>query len=192
MAKNMWSWAGGLALVALGALVYQAGPGQAGGAKKFGDDVRKIGATIKGGDKGGAETQAKAVAKKAEELGDIMHLFKKKDKGGLDYGGMPTAGIEAKMQQLGRDVPGNVAKEAAALEQAGYDIAAIALVTKNMAPAKDMGGKKVSDFKKWADDMYDSGLEIAKAAKGGGGQNVKTAAAKVNASCNSCHSKFRE
>jgi cytochrome c556 len=194
MVNSMWSWKLGLGLVTAGALVYVAGTGYAGADKKFGADIRKIADAIKSGDKSAAEDLAKKTAKKAEELGDIMHLFKLRNKGGLGIGATPLAksdGIETRLRDIARDAPSNMSKDGPLLEQMGYDTAAISLVTKAMAP-KDMGKKKSSDFKKWSDDMYETSVTLAKAAKAGGAQDVKGAAAKVNASCNSCHSIFRE
>lgn len=190
MAKNVWNRTAAVIVFSAG-VAYLVGTGYAGADKKFGPDVRKIADSIKSGDKSGAEAMAAKTAKKAEELGDIMHLFKMRNKGGLGVGPMPQAksdGIETRLRDIARDPPSKTTD----LEQMGYDTAAIALITKVMAPAKDMGKKKASDFKRWADEMYDTGVSLAKAAKAGGGQDVKGVAAKVNASCNSCHSVFRE
>jgi cytochrome c556 len=195
MAKSKWSCMVLLALATALGLVYLVESGLAGDAKKFGADIDKIAASIKSGDKAGAEALAVKTSKKAEELADIMYLFKLRSKGGLGVGPSPQAksdGIETRLRDIARDAPSNLAKDGPALEQMGYHTAAIALVSKVMAPPKDVAKKKVSDFKRWCDEMYDTGVALAKAAKGGGGQEVKAAAAKVNASCNSCHSVFRE
>src|SRR5581483_1172970 len=102
--RSMRSWRAGLAVLAVGGLVYLAGQGLAGGSK-LAPDVRKIADAVKGGDKASAETMAKAASKKAEELGDVMHLFKNRNKGGLGIG--PTAqaksdGIESKLRDVAR------------------------------------------------------------------------------------------
>jgi hypothetical protein len=200
MVKNMRNWAVVLSAVAAAGVLYLTGDIRAGGkASPLSGDTRKIAAAVKAGKKDDAEALAKKTAKKAEELGDIMHMFKNRNKGGLGVGEMPQAksdGIESKLRDVARDAPSAavMAKEAPGLQQLGYDTAALALLTKAMAPAKDQGKKKASDFKKWADEMYDAGVEFAKTAgeKGAGAQNVKAAATKVNETCNRCHSVFRE
>jgi len=193
MAKNLRSWMLGLMVLAVGGLAYLASEVLA-GETKLGPDVRKVADAIKKGDTAGAEAMAAKIGKKAEELDNVMTMFKLRTKGGLGICAMPQPkadGIEMRFRDIARDAPSNMAKEGPCLEQAGYDTAAVALITKSMAP-KDMGKKKSADFKRWAGDMYESGIELAKDAKAGGAQNVKSAAAKVNASCNSCHSVFRE
>jgi cytochrome c556 len=40
--------------------------------------------------------------------------------------------------------------------------------------------------------MEEGALELAKAAQAKGAQDVKTAAAKVNAACNNCHAVYRQ
>lgn len=191
MAKNVWRGAVVLALVTALGLVYVADPSYAGADKKFGADLDKIAGAIKSGDKAGAEALAQKTAKKAEELADIMHLLKPRNKGGRGVGPTPQAksdGIEIRLRDIARDAPANTKD----LEQMGYDSAAIALITKAMSPTKDQGKKKASDFKRWSEEMYETSVTLAKAAKAGGSQDVKGAATKVNASCNSCHSVFRE
>ena len=179
------------AVLAVAGLVYAAGAGEGGGLK---GDVRKIAAALKKGDKAGAEMQAKATAKKVEELADLMHLFKLRTKQGLGVGekaGPKNDGIEAKLREIGRDAPTGIAKDAAGLEQMGYDTAAIGLITEVMAPAKDQGKKLRKDWIEWSKDMQESSLALAKAAKAQGAQDVKAAAVKVNNSCNACHSVYR-
>src|SRR5436190_1421050 len=124
MAKNVWRCAVVLALVTALGLAYVADPSYAGADKKFGADVRKIADAIKKGDTASAEAMAQKTAKKAEELADIMHLFKPRAKGGLGVG--PTAqaksdGIEMRLRDIARDAPTNTKD----LEQLGYDTAAI-------------------------------------------------------------------
>jgi cytochrome c556 len=40
--------------------------------------------------------------------------------------------------------------------------------------------------------MREAGIAFAKAAQSKGAQEIKTAAGKVNATCNNCHSVFKE
>jgi hypothetical protein len=195
LAKNMRSWAIGTALVTLGGLVCLAGYSYAGAGSKLTPDIRKIAKAIKDGDKAAAEALATKLAKNIEEVDDLMHTLKPREKGGIGVGMVATKksdGIEVRLRDIARDAPSNMAKDAAALEQMGYDTAAVALVAKAKAPARDMGKKKVSDWKRWSDEMYADSVALAKAAEGKGAQNVKTAATKVNQTCTACHSVFRE
>ena len=190
-------FAGGALVLALAGLVYVAAErGGAGEAKGLAGEVRKISAALKKGDKEGAEKLAKGVAKMAEEgdgIADVMHLFKLRTKKGLGVGETKSAkndGIEAKLREIGRDAPVGIAKDAAALEQLGYDTAAIAVISEVMAP-KDQGKKTRKEWVQWSQDMREQGIALAQAAKAQGAQDVKAAAVKVNNTCNACHSIWR-
>src|SRR5882762_6035698 len=90
--------------------------------------IDKIAGLIKAGDDAGAKKEAAALAKKVEELNDVMHGFKKRNvkKGikGLGYGPKPGEfipdGIEGKIQDIARDgiTPAALKKEVAHLEEA--------------------------------------------------------------------------
>jgi hypothetical protein len=126
-----------------------------------------------------------------------MHLYKPRNKMGLGVGMTPGAnpakdGIEVTLRDLARDVPANVGKQADALEMTGYWIAAVAEVAAAKMPEKDQGKKTKKAWAGWSKDMRDAGIEFSKAAAAKGGQQIKTAAAKVNATCNSCHSVFKD
>lgn len=187
----------GVTLAGLLGLVYVSGPVHAAQDGDVPATIKKIGAMIQKGDDAGAKKAAAAAGKKIEELGDLMHMFRPRNKGGLGVGEKAGAnpakdGIEVMLRDLARDVPGGVAKQADALEITGYWIAALGEVSHAKAPTKDAGKKTKKAWQGWSDDMRAAGIAFAKAAKGKGAQEIKTAAAKVNASCNNCHSVFKE
>jgi len=161
----------------------------------------KIADALEKGDNATAKKEATALAKKIDELNDVMHAFKprnaKKGVKGIGWGskkGVVTPdAIEQKLVAIGRDgiAAGDLKKEGEALAKGGWHIAAIAEVTIARAPDKDMGKKKVADWMKWSQDMKEAAVEFAKAAKTGSAADVKTATNKLNNSCNNCHPIFR-
>jgi hypothetical protein len=163
--------------------------------------VKKIADTIKSGDSAGAKAAAKAAVKGLDDLEPIMHMFKprKKDgKGGIGWGTEPGAnpakdGLEVRIRDLARDVPAGFAKEKSAAEVSGYWVAAIAELTiaKGWAE-KDTGKKTKKAFNDMSVEMRDAAVAFAKAAASGGGQEVKTAADKLNNVCSRCHSIFKD
>ncbi|MBI2805570.1 MAG: hypothetical protein HYX68_11385 [Planctomycetes bacterium] len=186
----------GVAFMAALGFTYASLPIAAAG-DKVGAAVKKIGVLIKKGDNAGASKDASAAAKNIEELADLMHMFRPRSKGGLGVGEKPLPnkakdGIEVMLRDLARDVPSNIGKQAEALEITGYWIAAMADLTHAKAPKKNLGKKTIKAWNDYTTDMRVAGLAFAKAAAGKGGQEIKTAAAKVNASCNNCHSIFKE
>jgi hypothetical protein len=187
----------GALILALASGIYLSSQATAGGDKAVQQGVLKIAALLKKGDKDAAKSEAQALAKKVDELEDLMNVFKPRKKGGIGVGATPGGiipdGIEQKLITLGRDAPGAaaMAKEASALEDMGYVIAAVAEVSKAKAPKQNMGKKTIKDWNTWSNDMHDAGIKLAEAAKAKGAQDVKTTSAKVNASCNNCHSTFR-
>jgi hypothetical protein len=154
---------------------------------------------IKKGDDAAAKKMAAALAKGIgeDELGDLMHMFKPRIKGGLGVGEVKGPnpakdGIEVMIRDYARDVPGNVGKQAANLETTGYWIAALAQVTHAKAPKRDIGKKTIKAWNEYSSDMHKAGIAFAKAAAGKGAQEIKTAASKVYSSCNNCHSVFKD
>ena len=196
MHQKLWLGTMGLSLLALGGWVFVGGRGTAGEGKELKDGILKIAESLKKGDRDGAAKQAQALGKKMEELHEMMEFFKKRDKGGWGVGSKPGVvtvgdGIELKLIALGRDAPaaGTLKKEGEAYEETGYIIAAIGEVTKARPDPKAKGKK---DWAGWSEDMVQGGLKFSEAAKKMGAQDVKAAAAKLNASCNACHSMYRK
>lgn len=197
MSKQARGWLAGVAVCALALGLFATGLGRAGGGD-LKADIQKVAKAFAKGDAAEAKQLAQGVGKSIEELHEMMDLMRPRTKKGLGVGakaGVVTPdGIELKLIALGRDAPGaaTLNKEAKALEEMGYVVAAIGEITAVKAPAKDKGKQKKSDWVEWSNDMRDGALELAKAAKSKSAQNLKMAAAKVNNSCNSCHSVFRD
>jgi hypothetical protein len=189
----------GITLVAGFGLISISGASFAQGKKAVDVAVKEIADALKKGDKAKAKKLADDAAKNLDEIPDMMHLFKTRNKGGLGAGSTPLAnpakdGIEVMIRDLARDVPGGIAKQAAGLEEMGYYIAAMGeLANAAAVKAPTGGGKKTK--KAWtemSEDMRVLGVAFAKASAAKGAQEIKTAAAKVNANCNKCHSIFKE
>jgi hypothetical protein len=194
MSRQVWLWSVGIGMLALGGVVLLADRGGAGEPNKYKASVLKIADAFKKGDKAGAEKEAAALAKKVDSLDELMELFKKRDKNGLGVGPKPGVvtpdGIEIKLVTMGRDAPTATAlkKEAEALEEMGYAIAAMGAITKHKAPTKG----KAKHWMDLCDEMVTSGLKLSAGAKAKSSGDLKTAASKVNNSCNSCHSEYRK
>jgi hypothetical protein len=168
----------------------------AAGSAALGDSdnasIRKIADMIKKGDMAGAKKAAADYAKKNPDVDFLMHAFKPTKKKGIGFEGGDT-GIEQKLVQVGRDAPtaSSVDKSAAAYEQMGYDVAAVALITELLPPEKDSGKKTRKAWVEWSQGMAESGMKMAEAGKAKSPADIKTAATKINQNCNSCHSTFR-
>jgi IMP dehydrogenase/GMP reductase len=193
MSKRTCLWSAGIAILAMSAWVILAGQGSAGQANALKDSVLKIAAAIKMGDTAGAEMQATALAKKIEDLGDLMDLFKKRDKGGIGVGSKAGVvvpdGIETKLISMEKNALSAAAlkTEGGPLEEMGYVIAAMAKIAK-LKPAAKAKGK---DWNGWCDEVAASGVKLSAAAKSQGAADLKAIAKKINASCNACHSAYR-
>jgi hypothetical protein len=194
MRKQLCMGSAAIALLVMAGWVYVAGSGSAGEASPLKGGVLKIAAAIQKGDMASADTQALALAKKVEDLGDLMELFKKRDKGGIGVGlkkgvAVPD-GIEVKLIKMGRDAPSSseVTKEAEALEHMGAVVAAMAKVTKAKPPAK----VKAKEWNGWCDELAASGMKLSAAAKDHAAADLKTIAHKINDTCNACHGVYRK
>lgn len=182
----------GLGLLAGGVGFLLAGMGRAGDDKAAKEGILKIADAIaKGEDVSG---HAKALAKKIEEIDEVMNLMRprKGAKGGLGVGSKPGAiqpdGIELKLVQMGRDAPSaaTAAKQAEALEKMAHVIAAIAEVS-IARPDK----KKPKNWIKYAKEMRDAAPKLAAAAKAKSPAELQKAAAAINAACNNCHTDYK-
>ena len=164
----------------------------AGENKALRDGVDKVAASIQKGDKDAAKKDAEAIAKKIEDLADLMDLFKPTKKGGIGFD--DKTGIEQMLQGLGRDAPSGASlkKNAEGLQKMAYRTAAMALITHERPVSKASSGGARKEWNGWSDDIVEGSIKLAAAAKAMGAADVKTAAAKINAACNSCHSKHRQ
>jgi hypothetical protein len=199
MTTQFRTWIAGLMLAAVFGLIFISGPSAAQGKKKEVDvAVKEIAEELKKGNKAAAKKLADETAKNLDEISDMMHLFRPRNKGGLGVGSTPLPnpakdGIEVMIRDLARDVPGGIAKQAAGLQEMGYYIAAMGELA-NAAVGKAQTGSGKKTKKAWSEmseDMRTLGVAFAKAS-GKGAQDIKTAAGRVNANCNKCHSIFKE
>jgi hypothetical protein len=141
----------------------------------------------------GGKGSAEDIAKKAE-LGDVMQAFKPRSKGGLGVGRTPDAikpdGIEQKLIALGKSKKGVGKSEMDALARAADATRAVAEITVLYA---DKEGKKNSvKWKQLAGDMKISAEAMSDSARKADAASLKKAVDKLNASCNDCHSDFRD
>jgi hypothetical protein len=161
-------------------------------------DIQSLAAAIEKGDDATVNRLTKEIAGKYDELEKIMQLFRPRKTRGLGVGRKEKAvmpdGIELKLQDMaGEPVKAaRLGQEGEALEQMGYDVAAIASVVRAKAPAMDDGPKKVKDWNQWAENLKTAALDLARAAKAKDADGVNNAVPKMRGSCNSCHEKFRK
>lgn len=186
----------GIAVLAAGAMLVVIGTTMAGGGDDLGKQIDAIAAAMGKGDSAKAKSMASKVAKDQDgEVYEIMMLMKPRKMGkksGLGVGSPEDSivpdGIELKIRDMSRDVVSGakLKKEGEAITELAHRVAAIAEITRQLAPKKD---KKLWD--EYTQTMRESADELAKAVKDNSTAEVKSAASKLNASCNSCHSKFR-
>jgi len=169
---------------------YLASEGSAGDSKEVNAAIDKIVAALKKGDMPGAKSAANEAKK--FDLEEVMDVFKIKKKGGRAWpGAKETDGIEAKYREVARDGDKNAAKNAAMYEEIALTTAAVGLIAEAKAPEKDSGKKLRKNWVQWSQDMQEGAHALAKAAQSKAAAEVKSAATKVNNSCNACHSDFR-
>jgi soluble cytochrome b562 len=148
-----------------------------------------------------AKTKAKAIAdtsRKAAEGGDeglkfVMRAYKPRAKGGIGVGAKGES-IELKIIGLSKRKlqAADVGKQKADLEKIANISKAISEVTHHYTPKAKKPGKDPKDWTKYTDEMTKGADELAKAAKSGNAQAIKTAATNLNASCTNCHGTFRD
>ena len=163
--------------------------------------IQKLADAIKNNDDAKTKELAEELAK-SNELLEVMNTLEKRDPAGkkmaFGVGDKPGAilpdGIEDKIQNMSRRPQPQklIDKESADLTQMAYRVAAIAEVAKIKVPEKEEGMKKKKDWIEWSEAMRKSAAELAEAAKGKDPAAIKTAAAKLNSSCNNCHGVFRD
>jgi hypothetical protein len=191
------AWATGLGLLAV-AFFGDAGRSRADIDKAMHAALSEIAEAIQKGDTATAETKAKALAKKVDDLDDLMHSFKPRNKKGIGVGskaGVVTPdGIEQKLDAVAKDgiTDQQLGKEGQALNEAAWMTAAIAEVTKYKAPEKDKGKKTKARWGQYVNGMLAGAKDLAAASKAMKADAVKAAAVKLTNNCNSCHMYFRE
>jgi cytochrome c556 len=149
------------------------------------------------------QKEADAAAKKFDSLEDIMNLMKKRTKADPSPFGFfpkPTGttddGIEIKVQNLSKRAlpPAQAQKEADLIVKMAHRIGAIGAIALAKTPTKKMPDKDPKDWKEYSEEMIKASRDLAKAAKAPqlNPKDIKEVAARLNASCNNCHGKFRD
>jgi hypothetical protein len=189
------AWAAALGLLTAGVFVWT-GSSRADIEPANAAALAKIAAALENGKDDDAKKMAAALAKKIDELNDVMHGFKPRPKGvgvGHKAGVVVPDGLELKYNSIGRDgiTPQQLGKEGQNLVEGAWMTAAIMEVALAKTPAKDMGKKKRAKWIEWTEGTRDGARELAKAAKAMSTTEVKTAVVKMNNNCNSCHMIFR-
>jgi soluble cytochrome b562 len=165
--------------------------------KEMTEAVLKLADAVEKGDKDAIQKLTEEIGKKYP-LGTVMELFKPRAKGGLGVDSAPLAGkvdgIEARIQDLSKKplTQADLAKQTADLEKMVKITAAIAQIADYNTPKKKVGEKDPKDWKTWTMDMQTGAADVTKAIKAKNEKDLKTAAAKLNSSCNNCHGVFRD
>ncbi|MBI1913962.1 MAG: cytochrome c [Planctomycetes bacterium] len=147
--------------------------------------------------------EGQAVAKKHDDLLDIMNVFKPRSKvakvSGIGVGDEPGAiipdGIEQKIIRMAGKVgvtERDIAK-APALKRMSEIAAGVAAVA--VHKPNDKAQKNAASMQKWKDwskEMHDSAQDLIKALETKDRTQVKAAVMKLNGSCTKCHSEFRD
>jgi cytochrome c556 len=163
--------------------------------KKAGDAVIKLIGQLDDKD---VPDKAKAVAK-ANEIERVMRQFKTRKDGGMGIGAKPPVGVKDGIELALIDFAGK-SPNAATLKANQADLLKMAQVSRAVAeinafyppPKPKMKGVQPSDYKKWNDEMKASSKELEDAIKAADPGKVEAASKKLVASCNSCHSGFRD
>src|SRR6266542_189731 len=120
-------WIGGATVAALAIALLLSGRSGAQDNKDMKDSVDKIAAALQKGDKEGAKKMAEALAKKTDDIADVMDLFKPRKKHGFGVGDKPGSADPDHIDQMyvklsGPNPPAanTLTKNAAALEQMAY------------------------------------------------------------------------
>jgi cytochrome c556 len=141
-----------------------------------------------------AQKAAEAMAKK-HDLGHVMYIFKPRDKKGIGVGPKGKGdGIELKLNSLSKRALAKMelAKQSNDLVRMTEITRAVSELVPHYAPKEKKAGKDPANWKKYADEMREGSLDLAKAVKGGDPKVVHKAAARLNDSCTNCHSEFRD
>jgi hypothetical protein len=190
--------AASVTVLAVGGWLLLGGSGRAGEGKDPRESVEKIAQAFEKGDHAAAKSQAEALAKSIEELGDVMDLMKPRKPGkkvfgvGKTPGAIKPDGIELKLIDLSKEgiSKADLGKESDVLRQMAYRAAAITQVAL-VKPADTAKGAKLKLWNDSGVQARDGVLELAKAIKSGNPDAVQKAAAKAVTGCNNCHGEFR-
>ena len=147
--------------------------------------------------------EGQAVAKKHDDLADIMNVFKPRSKNakvsGIGVGDTPGAiipdGIEQKIIRMAGTV-GVTEKDlakAAALKRMSQIAAAVAAATVHKPNDKaQKNAASMRQWKDWSKEMHDSAQDLIKALEAKNRIQAKTAVMKLHDTCTKCHGEFRD
>jgi hypothetical protein len=143
--------------------------------------------------------QAGAIGK-MHEIGPVMNQMKPREKGGLGIGDKPDAilpdAIELKLIALGNPKK-LISKADLTAQQADLvKMAEVSLAISHVAPIYAEGegrkGAEVKEWNKYCEDMQKGSRTLIDAIKSGDPKKVQDASNRLNGSCNSCHTTFRD
>jgi len=147
--------------------------------------------------------EGQAVAKKHDDLAEIMDVFKPRSKtakvSGIGIGDTPGTiipdGIEQKIIRMAGRVgvtEGDMAK-APALKRMAEIAAAVAAVTVHKPNEKaQKNAASTQKWKDWSKEMHDSAQDLSKAIEAKDRTRAKAAVTKLHGTCTSCHGEFRD
>ncbi|HBI45652.1 MAG TPA: hypothetical protein DDY78_22790 [Planctomycetales bacterium] len=153
-------------------------------------DVQKLADAA--GDPAALKKEAAVISAK-DELLPIMWSFKPRAKGGLGVGAKGE-GIELKLIGLGKKVlPANdLTAQGADLKRMAEVTRGIAEVTPSYAGKFTKTPAEAKEWKGYAEDMKKASDDLLAAVKANNGKSIKDVTNHLNASCNDCHTKFRD
>jgi len=196
--------AGGAALTLALAAALVCHPGtslaQAPEVKKAREAILEIAKDLQAGKKVDAAKVVGKLKKDDVDLEAVMPAYKPVNKNGIGFTtlkpgakAMPGDGIEAKIISLSKRVDAKaLPAEKADLLKMAYVNLALGEIMAHYPPEKIKAGKGPKDWKRFTDEMKEATDEFIKAVNVGKGPDVKKAAVKIEATCNDCHSAFRD
>ena len=137
----------------------------------------------------------KGIAALSKQLGGVeaaMKLYGPRSRGGVGVG-PKGVGIERRLLDLAEDGVSAEAlkKEAADLTRLAHANVVVAEATHAFAPAKPFLGRGKKEWDRDLTAVKDGSRELLKAIREGDPKAVRSAAARVNNACNSCHDGAR-
>jgi cytochrome c556 len=134
------------------------------------------------------------------DLDPIMAAFKPRMRGGIGFGekaGLVPPnedGIESKCISLGKKPlsAGDAEKFQGAVSDLAYQVLAIGKATDAKWPESKDKSKSKEKWLEFNAIMKEGATELGDAAKAKDSAKIKASAAKINRSCNECHTVFRD
>jgi cytochrome c556 len=129
-----------------------------------------------------SEADAKAFAKKYDDLEDVMGAFKAPKRG------QPT--LETILNKLSNKASFTTAEKEQLMKIAKIS-RAMALLTPHYDEKTKGAPAKKKEWDKYTKDMATGSEDLVKALKSGDGKEIKKASTNLNGSCTDCHGTFR-